>query len=109
MILTIDQEVLNAVSDDWESLEQIYRSITLDFSAERYSANDPTSFYWRDSGRGFSLTQISETIERLVRDGLLKARREDGIFVDSVADGEVLQCWFFVSDAGREWLVNSIS
>lgn len=109
MMLTIDQEVLNAVSDDWESLEQIYRSITLEFSSERYSPDDPASFYWRDSGRGFSLPQISECIERLVREGLLKARREDGSFVDSVADGEVLRCWFFASDLGRQWLNDSIA
>ncbi len=109
MILTLEQEVLNAASDDWESLEQIYRSIALDFSAEHYSADNRASYYWRDSGRGFSLSQISDAIQRLVGDGLLKAKREDGTSVNTVANGEVLQCWFLISDSGREWLNSSIS
>ena len=33
--------ILNATADDFEDLEQIYRSICLDFSADRYDRSDP--------------------------------------------------------------------
>ena len=109
MNLTVEQEVLNAASDDWESLEQIYRSVCLDFSAENYVPDDPTAFYWRDSNRGFSLAQLAEATIQLVDSEMLQARLEDGTFVATVSENQLWRCWFKTSEKGKQALHDSIT
>ena len=107
MSMTLDQEILNATSDDWEALEQIYQSVCLDFSSENNEKDGPNSFYWRENGRGFLLSQVADSMKRLVSTGLLLARREDGNFVASVSGDDVWRCWFRVSEIGREELLEA--
>ncbi len=106
MNLTVEQEVLNAASDDWESLEQIYRSVCLEFSAENYVPDDPSAYYWRESNRGISLAQLANATIQLVNNGLLHARLEDGAFLSNVSGNQLWQCWFKATDAGRKVLVD---
>ena len=109
MNLTVEQEILNAASDDWESLEQIYRSVCLEFSAENYVPDDPSAFYWRDSNRGISLAQIADATVQLVESGLLQARVEDGTFIPQIAGDQLWRCWYKSSEKGRQTLLDSVS
>jgi hypothetical protein len=48
MLTETERLVLNAAADDIENLEQIYRSVSLEFSAENYEPDNPQAFYWRE-------------------------------------------------------------
>ncbi len=109
MNLTVEQEILNAASDDWESVEQIYRSVCLEFSAENYVPDDPSAFYWRESNRGISLAQIADATVQLVVSGLLQARAEDGTFVPTISGDQLWRCWYKSSEKGRQILLDSVS
>lgn len=63
--------VLNATADDFENLEQIYRSINFEFCSEPQSTFDQTTVYWREVKDGLLLTEISDSIRELVHRGLL--------------------------------------
>ena len=108
MNLTIEQEILNATSDDWESLEQIYRSVCLEFSSENYVSGDPTLFYLRDNSRGISLAQIADTTIQLVGAGMLNSRCEDGSFLQTISGDQAWKCWYKVSSKGHKALLDSI-
>lgn len=101
----LDRRVLNAAVDDFESLEQIYRSLCLEFSAEEYNASEPRSFYWREATSAPLLAEIAEAIRGLVAKSLLEARREDGSKVTTVDDLSIVwNGWFRTTDRGRESL-----
>jgi hypothetical protein len=51
--------VLNAATADFEDLKRIYRSVSVEFSSERYEPADPNSFYWREAREAVSLLQKS--------------------------------------------------
>ena len=101
----LDHQVLNAAVDDYESLEQIYRSLSLEFSAENYSPSDPRAFYWREAVSAASLAEIAGAISRLMAQGLLEARTEDGSNVTAIDDLSIVwNGWFHTTDRGRQSL-----
>jgi hypothetical protein len=69
--------ILEATSDDFEDLEQIYRSICLEFSPERYDLADPNAFYWRESADRIRLGDLIDNLKALVDEGLLRVRVPD--------------------------------
>lgn len=104
--MTIEQEILNAAADDWESLEQIYRLVSLEFSADNYDPENPNSYYWRERQPPVLLANIADAVPCLVQSGLLTARREDGTVIMTMSGNDLWHCWFRVSDAGRAALID---
>jgi len=95
--------VLSATADDFEDLERIYRSICLEFSAERYDAADPASFYWREATDAVPLSEIVEALRLLVDNELLSVRFPQG---DSIAHPSndlsyLWRGWFGITEAGK--------
>lgn len=95
--------VLNATSDDFENLEQIYRSICLEFSAERYDPSDPQSFYWREGADAVPLSEIVEALRFLVDHHMLSARLPQGDIVAPLSNelSYLWRAWFGITAAGR--------
>lgn len=92
---SIEQLVLNAASDDFENLEHIYRSISLEFSSENFKPNDPKSFYWREAPNAPALGAVADAVQKLTMEGLLQARTESGAALNPRADSKfVWQAWF---------------
>ena len=92
---SIEQLVVNAASDDFENLEQIYRSISLEFSSENFKPTDPKSFYWREAPDAPSLGAVADAIQKLTVEGLLQARTESGAALNPQGDSKfVWQAWF---------------
>ena len=108
MRMTIEQEVLNAACDDWENLEQMYRSIVFEFVADDYDATDPRTYCWRDRQSGFTLAGIVDCIAKLVEMGMLDGRAEDGKAKIDVSNEKIAMCWFKISQSGMEYLENSM-
>lgn len=73
----VQRLILGAASDDFEDLEQIYRSICLEFSPERYDPNDPNAFYWRESADRVRLEEVLDNLKTLVDRGLLRVKLPD--------------------------------
>jgi hypothetical protein len=91
----IEQLVLGAASDDFENLEQIYRSLCLEFSPEKYKPSDPKSFYWREATNAPSLAEIADAIRILTVEGLLEGRTESGAAPNPQGDPAfVWRAWF---------------
>lgn len=101
--------VLNTTADDFEDLEQIYRSISLEFSAERYDPSDPESFYWREGADAVPFSEIVEALRFLVDQKMLSARLSNGDpVVHPDSDLSYLwRAWFGITDAGRTALSSS--
>jgi hypothetical protein len=95
--------VLGCGGDDWEDLEQLYLSLSLEFSAERYDPSNPDAYYWRESHSGPRLSDIADTVLQLIREGLLSARSADGEEIRSIERdlSLVWKGWFRTTDAGR--------
>jgi hypothetical protein len=95
--------VLNATADDFEDLEHIYRSICLEFSAEKYDPSDPDAFYWREASDVATLSEIVEALRVLVDRGLVSVRLPQGdTFVRTSHDLSYLwRGWFSITDMGR--------
>lgn len=70
--------VLNSTSDDFENLEQIYRSVCLEFSSKNYDPSNRESFYWREAEEAVPLADIIDAIRYLVHEGLLSVQLLDG-------------------------------
>jgi len=101
--------VLNATSDDFEDLEQIYRSICLEFSAERYDPSDPKSFYWREGADAVPLSDIVEALRFLVDHGMLSVRSPQGDIVVAPPTNDLsylLRSWFGITATGRAVLTS---
>jgi hypothetical protein len=95
----IELLVLNATSDDFEDLEHIYQSISLEFSAENFKPNDQKSFYWREALNAPLLREIADTIKKLTSEGLLEAKTESGVVPDSRLDSAIVwQAWFHATE-----------
>lgn len=95
--------VLNATTDDFEDLEQIYRSVCLTFSPERYSPSDPGAFYLRPSEDAVPLSEIVEAIRYLVDHGLLGVHLPDN-YSDARDPKDVSylwRAWFKITEKGR--------
>lgn len=103
-----EQLVLNAGCDDFENLEQVYRSIALEFSAENFDPSDVKSFYWRQRIGAPSLAEIADTIKKLITEGLLEARTESGTPPNTEGDSAfVWRTWFRTTERGMEVLRRS--
>ncbi|GEM_PF-4451467 len=116
--------ILNAMADDYENLEQIYRLICLEVSPEGYNPSDPNSFYWREAKDRVPLSDIVDNLLLLVKEGLLSVRMEDGrVPSDTKNDLSYLwrgwfkitpndlsylwRGWFKITPNGRKVLVSS--
>jgi hypothetical protein len=87
--------ILNATSDDFENLEQIYRSVCLEFSPEHYDPNNSKSFYWRESANAPSLAELAEAVKKLALEGVLEAKTEAGKPANLKGDSSIIwQAWF---------------
>jgi hypothetical protein len=105
LVLTKTQwKVLNATADDYEDLEQIYKSICLEFSSDRYDPSDPNSFYWRAAADRVLLAEIADCIRSLVDQRLLTVRMtESGGPPSSYSDlSYVWKGWFQMTAQARE-------
>ncbi len=101
MTMTIEQEVLDATCDDWESLDQILLSVRFEFASEHYNPDNANVHYWRDRNPSLTLAKIVSTIKTLVELGQLEARREDRCSTTTVNSEEVISGWFRITKAGR--------
>ena len=108
MTMTIEQEVLNAACDDWENLEQMYRSIVFEFFSENYDPANAQTYCWRDRQSGFTLANIADCVARLVETGMLDARTEDGGEINNVKYESIMTIWFKSSTIGMEYLQSSL-
>jgi hypothetical protein len=101
-----EQLVLDFSRDDFESLEVLYRSIALEFSAENY----PKSFYWRSAADAPLLSQIADAIKNLTAQGLLEAKMEDGTSPNPHGDLTfVWRAWFHTTKEGIKVLESEIN
>ena len=103
--------IMNATSDDYEDLEQIYRSTALEFSAERYNPTDADAFYWREAKEALLLSDIVDNIRLLVSQGLLSVKLATAnVLPDTNNDLSYLwRGWFRITPKGREILLASES
>ncbi|GAB6187999.1 hypothetical protein JCM17478_35010 [Thermopirellula anaerolimosa] len=99
----IQRRILNAAADDYEDLEQIYRSISLTFSSHNYRPSDPNAFYWREAEDAVPLSEIIEGIRVLVESGLLSVRLpESRTYAPTSQDVSYLwRGWFRITEKGR--------
>jgi len=81
----------------WENLEQIYKGLALEFSAEAYQSDN---FYWRQGRKFLLLSTVADTILSLVNKQLLAVRFEKDSLPGS-ALSYVWRGWFAMTDAGK--------
>jgi hypothetical protein len=95
--------VLNSTSDDFESLEQIYRSVCLEFSAESYRPHDTGSYYWRESIDAVPLAEIADSLLMLTSRGCVSVRYADEHSGEQSFNdlSYTWRGWFHITDAGR--------
>ena len=100
--------ILNATADDFEDLEQIYRSICLEFSAERYDRSDPKAFYWREGADAVPLSEIVDALRFLIDHDMLSARLPEGDIVAPLSNelSYLWRAWFGITAAGRTALTS---
>jgi hypothetical protein len=100
-----ESDVLNAMADDIENLEQIYKSLALEFSPENYQSGDVSAFYWRQREPQIFLADIADALTTLTRKGLLTVRLEDGQAISSGFE-YAWQGWFGLTQLGRAMLID---
>jgi hypothetical protein len=100
----VQRLILDAAADDFEDLEQIYRSICLEFSPERYDPSDPNAFYWREPADRVRLEEVVDNLKALVDRRLLCVRLPDSDAPpDTSSDLTYLwRGWFGLTPEGRE-------
>lgn len=87
--------VLNSTCDDDEDLERIYGLVATDYSAENGSR--------RPVPNAPALSEIADTIRRLVERRLLEGRVDDGSLVRTNDDlSFIWKAWFRPTDTGRK-------
>jgi hypothetical protein len=93
-------EVLNATADDCENLEQIYRMVCLEFSAEGYERQ---AFFYRPARGAPPLDEVADRVRGLVEAGLLTAvMDENGCPPRNLTDlSYVWRAWFRMTPQGR--------
>lgn len=100
--------VLNATADDFEDLEQIYRSINLEFRSQEDEV--PTSFYWSDAKDRVPLSEIADCIRILLGQGLLTARMADTGGPPDMNDPSCIwRAWFQMTPEARSLVESSAS
>jgi hypothetical protein len=95
--------VLNATADDFEDLERIYRSLSLEFSPGKYDPSDPSSFYWREAKDCVPLAEIADCVRDLVDRGLLSVKLQDecGTSYTRTDPSYVWRGWFQMTPYAR--------
>jgi len=73
----LEAEVLNAMADDVENLEQIYKAVSLQFFSENYQFDDPRTYGWREREPTVFLSEIADTLVTLMGRGMVSVRLED--------------------------------
>jgi hypothetical protein len=102
--------ILNATADDFENLENIYRSICLEFSAEKFDPTDPKAFYWREAEDAVPLSEIVEAIRVLVDRRLLSVRLpQDNAALPSSDLSYLWSGWFGITGLGRMALTSELN
>lgn len=97
--------VLNATSDDYENLEQICRSLALDFSPENFNFLNSNYFHQRETIDALLLTEVENAIKELVNKGLLEGRTEKGTPIEiPIEPSLVWRGWFRASEIGLRLL-----
>ena len=110
MLTEIELLVLNATVDDVENLEQIYRMLSLEFSAENFDPDNPDAYYWRDKQPPIALSEIADALQLLVQRGLLSAHRNSAEPALAAGDERsVWRSWFELTAVGRKILEDSQS
>ena len=100
--------VLNATADDFEDLEQIYRSINLEFCPQEDAVS--TSVCWSDAKNRVPLADIADCIRSLFGQGLLTARMADtGGPPDTNDPSYVWRAWFQMTPEARALVESSAS
>lgn len=107
--MNLDLEILNAASDDWESLDQLFLSVRLEFDSDSYNQADTASARWKERDPTILLSEMAKVIKRLVKNEELQARREDRSVAYECSGDDVLAGWFHISLKGRarierEWI-----
>lgn len=96
----VDFEVLNAASDDWESIEQIFISVRFEFDSTNRDQDSTGVNVWRERNTGMALTEIAVAIDRMVKSGFLNARLESGAETNSALTDLAVPCWFKTTERG---------
>ncbi len=104
MNMTIEQEVLNAACDDWESLDQIFLSVRFEYVSELYNPEKPTSHCWRERNPSITLGEIVAAIQDLAKRRLMEVRREDRSSTTTVTCDDVVRGWSRTTELGRSTL-----
>ena len=93
-------EILDATADDCENLEQIYRLVCFEFSAEDYERG---AYYYRPIRGAPLLEEVADRLRTLVEAGLLTAvMDENGFPPRNLADlSYVWRAWFAMTPQGR--------
>ena len=100
----VDYEVLDAASDDWESIEDIFLFVRFDLVTVQHERADGNAMYWRERNKEISLWDIARSIDRMVQSGRMFARLEDGTITPTPPKGLCTECWYKTTDAGRSEL-----
>jgi hypothetical protein len=102
----VDYEVLNAASDDWESIEHIFISVRFDFDSTNRDHATQGANVWRERNNGITLSDVAAAIDRMVKRGLLIARLESGEVTNSALTDLAVPCWFKATERGVAVLEN---
>jgi hypothetical protein len=98
-----DWEILNATADDWENLEQLYRLMSFEESADNGGLQGAQADFLRTVKGAATLEDIANHVRGLVETGLLEARLEPSH--RSAADVNdlsfVWRGWFTMTPQGR--------
>ena len=98
MVTNVQFEILNALSDDWEDLEQIFKLISLEYVAPP-EASAPC---WRKSKTPLRLAEIADELPVLRARGMVQVRLEDRETAVEVGDlSYVWNGWFALTASGR--------
>ena len=95
-------EVLNALADDWEDLEQIYSMVCFDFSSEGYEARGDGAYYLRPTKGAPMLRDLAERVCELAEAGLLEVRLDKAPVANLLDRTYVWRGWFRMNPAGRK-------
>lgn len=97
--------ILNATSDDYENLEQIYRSLVLEFSPENFDPLNANSYYWREASDAPSLADVANAIKGLVDKGLMEGKTRNGDPIETPIEPVwVWEGWFRPTKLGFSYL-----
>jgi hypothetical protein len=91
--------ILNATADDMENLEQIYRTVCLEYFQDNHGSG-----HWRERKPLVCLADIAEGIRRLLGEGfLVPIMDEEGSPWTDMDDVSVFwRAWFQMTQAGRD-------